>query len=165
MKIPFTRHLPWSRSRHTQDTVNSVDLHRYAGKWYEIAAFPAWFEKGCSCSTAEYVHMDEYVEVTNSCIRDGEVAMSAAHAYPVPGAGNSKLKVRYVWPFKSDYWIIALDEGYQYAMVGHPDKKYLWIMSRTPDLDEGVYQSLVKRALAKGYDVSRLRRTDQSCGI
>jgi apolipoprotein D and lipocalin family protein len=109
--------------------------------------------------------MDEYVEVKNSCIRDGEVAMNEAHAYPVQGSGNSKLKVRYVWPFKSAYWIIALDEGYQYAMVGHPDKKYLWIMSRTPDLDEDVYESLVKRALAKGYDVSRLRRTDQSCGI
>jgi apolipoprotein D and lipocalin family protein len=165
MKFPFIRHLPWGQSRRAEETVDSVDLHRYAGKWYEIAAFPAWFEEGCRCTTAEYVHMDEYVEVKNSCIRNGEPANREARAYPVPGSGDSMLKIRYVWPFKSDYWILALDDRYQYAMVGHPEKKYLWIMSRTPQMDEDVYQSLVNQALDKGYDVSRLRRSDQSCPL
>jgi apolipoprotein D and lipocalin family protein len=109
--------------------------------------------------------MDEYVVVRESCEKDGKLAVSAGRGYPVPGTGNSQLKVRFVWPFKSDYWIIALDEQYRYAMVGHPDKKYLWIMSRTPRMDEDVYQSLLNRALAKGYNVERLRRIDQSCAL
>jgi apolipoprotein D and lipocalin family protein len=165
MKIPFSKHIAWDRSREAEGTVRNVDLNRYAGKWYEIAAFPAWFEKGCRCSTAEFVHMDDYVEVRASCERDGKLAVSTARAFPMPGTGDSQLKVRFIWPFESDYWIIALDENYQYVMVGHPEKKYLWIMSRAPQLDEELYQSLVSRALAKGYDVTRLKRADQSCGV
>ena len=154
-------------SRQSRQTVEKgVDLSRYAGRWYEIAAFPAWFERGCRCSTADYIHMDEYVEVKNSCVRDdGDIVVHSAKAFPVPGTDNTQLRVRFIWPFKSDYWIIALDENYQYAMVGHPGKKYLWIMSRTPDMEETVYQSLVEKALSKGYDVQKLRRVDQSCAI
>jgi apolipoprotein D and lipocalin family protein len=149
-----------------QTTEKRVDLSRYAGKWYEIAAFPAWFERGCRCSTASYIHMDEYVEVKNSCVLDnGETAVASGKAFPVPDTDNTQLRVRFIWPFKSEYWIIALDDDYQYAMVGHPQKKYLWIMSRTPSMDEAVYQSLVEKALSQGYDVEKLQRMDQSCPI
>jgi len=163
MKIPFMDRFMGGRSEHPDHTVESVGLNRYAGKWYEIAAFPAWFEKGCQCSTAEYIHMDDYVEVTNTCRREGRLSPQTASPHPVHGTNNSQLRVRFIWPFQSDYWIIALDEHYQYAMVGHPEKKYLWIISRTPHMDDDTYQSLVKRALAQGYDVHRLERTDQSC--
>jgi len=163
MGIPFARRIQTGKGNWPDDTVESVDLDRYAGKWFEIAAFPAWFEDGCRCSTAEYVYMDDYVEVKDSCRKDGRLVTRNAKAYPVPGTHNSQLRVRFIWPFKSDYWIIALDEDYQYAMVGHPDKKYLWIMSRTPQMDEDLYQSLVQKALAKGYNVKKLRKTDQAC--
>jgi apolipoprotein D and lipocalin family protein len=67
--------------------------------------------------------------------------------------------VQFFWPFKGDYWLLALDDDYQYAMVGHPSKKYLWILSRTPEMRHSVYQSLVEKAAQEGYDVSRIKKT------
>ncbi len=82
---------------------------------------------------------------------------------PLKGSGNAQLKVQFLWPFKGDYWIIALGDHYEVAVVGHPRRKYLWILSRSPQLEEDVFQGLVAVARAKGYDVDRLRKTDQSC--
>jgi len=147
-------------------TVSSVDLQRYAGTWYEMASFPTWFQKGCLCTTAEYAVRGDYVEVKNSCRKGsatGELDVSTAKAWAVPGTGNSQMKVQFFWPFKGDYWIIALDENYQWALVGHPDREYLWILSRKPRMEESLYRELVEKAKKKGYDVTRLNRTDQSC--
>ena len=147
-------------------TVNAVDLNRYAGKWYEIASFPAWFQRDCYCTTAEYKVEGDYVRVKNSCrigSPDGPQDVAFAKAFPVPGTRNSQLKVQFQWPFKGDYWIIALDENYGFAMVGHPAKKYLWILSRTPTMAEATYRELVEEARSKGYDVDRLKRSHQSC--
>ncbi len=146
--------------------VESVDLARYMGKWYEIAAFPTWFERGCCCSTAEYTLQGNVVTVRNSCRRghrDGKLKTATAKAWPVQGANNAKLKVQFFWPFRADYWIIALDPDYRYAMVGHPKRKYLWILSRTPVMEEQIYRELITAAACKGYDVRRLRLTDQGC--
>lgn len=146
--------------------VDEVDLARYMGKWYEIASFPAWFQDGCVCSGAEYRLHGDYVEVKNIC-NDGSaesrVKVAKGKAWPVAGTRNAKLKINYFWPIAGELWIIGLDPEYRWAMVGHPRRKYLWIMSRTPRLDDGVYGSLVEKARAMGYDVSRLRTTDQSC--
>jgi apolipoprotein D and lipocalin family protein len=147
-------------------TVDKVDLKRYAGKWYEIASFPAWFQRDCYCATAEYTEEKDYIFVRNTCRKgspEGPPKMATAKAFPVPGSGNAKLKVQFQWPFKGDYWIIALDEDYRYAMVGHPGKKYLWILSRTPAMEKATYLFLVRIAESKGYDVSRLKRADQAC--
>lgn len=148
-------------------TVPSVDLERYMGKWYEIASFPNRFQKDCFCSAAEYTLKDGYVEVRNSCRKDspsGVFDVAVGKAYVVPGSGSAKLKVQFQWPFKGDYWIIALDENYRYAMVGHPKRKYLWILSRTKQMDDTILERLKAIARSKGYDVSRLRKTDQTCG-
>ncbi len=148
-------------------TVAYVDLNRYMGAWYEIASFPAWFQKDCFCSKAEYVMMADHVAVKNSCRRGSKTRkldVAAAKARVEPNTGNARLKVQFFWPFKGDYWIIALDEeNYQYAMVGHPSKKYLWVLSRAPVLDEDIYRDLVEKAKSRGYDVSRLNRTSQDC--
>ncbi|MHC1728699.1 MAG: lipocalin family protein [Syntrophobacteraceae bacterium] len=157
-------------SGHTDNlvqTVSYVDLTRYMGKWYEIASFPNWFQRGCFCSTAEYRLTDGRVTVRNRCRRksaEGNIETATAKAWAVPNTGNAQLKVQFFWPFRGDYWIIALDEeNYQYAMVGHPAKKYLWVLSRTPVMDQSLYAGLVEKALALGYDVSRLEKTDHSC--
>ncbi len=147
--------------------VSSVDLQRYMGKWYEIASFPNRFQRDCFCSTAEYALRGGWVEVRNSCRKGsttGAEDVAVGKAYSVPGSGDSKLKVQFQWPFKGDYWIIALDEDYRYAMVGHPERKYLWILSRTKRLDGAAFERLKEIARSKGYDVSRLRKTDQTCG-
>lgn len=150
------------RSTLPPHTVARVDLERYLGLWYEIASFPAWFQEGCFCTQAEYRMREGYVEVVNRCRRGssrGEWETARARAYPVPGSGDAQLKVQFFWPFRGDYWIIALDENYRWAVVGHPDKRYLWILSREPTMDEETYQRLSAEALDKGYDVQRLRRT------
>ncbi len=89
--------------------------------------------------------------------------MSVATAKAYPDTTNSKLKVQFFWPFKGNYWILYVDNEYRYAVVGVPDRRYLWILSRTPTLPKSTYQQLVEIAQAQGYDVSRLRMTDQTC--
>jgi apolipoprotein D and lipocalin family protein len=153
-------------SRYPDHTVQAVDLKAYSGKWFEIASFPNWFQKDCYCTTAQYTDRIDYVEVINSCRRggpDGTLDVATAKAWPIEGTDNTQLKVQFQWPFRGDYWIIYLDEGYRYAAVGHPAKKYLWILSRTPFMDDAVYLSIVEAVRKKGYDTSRLRRTQQTC--
>jgi apolipoprotein D and lipocalin family protein len=147
--------------------VPSVDLSKYMGKWFEIAAFPQKFQKGCHCTTAEYEMTDKgYVRVINTCRKDsaeGKIKVAKGKAFIVEGSGNAKLRVQFFWPFRGDYWIIDLAEDYSYAVVGEQKREYLWILARTPKIDEELYQAIVSRCAEKGFDVSKLVRTDQSC--
>jgi len=149
------------------ETVPYVDLQKYMGKWYEIAAFPQKFQKGCHCTTAEYVMTDKgYVRVINTCRKDspdGKMNMAKGKAFIVEGSNNAKLRVQFFWPFRGDYWIIDLAEDYSYAVVGAPDRKYLWILSRTPTMDPGLYQNIIDRIAKKEFDVGKLVKSDQSC--
>lgn len=146
--------------------VGSVDLQRYLGKWYEIASYPARFQKDCTGSTAEYVMMDDgRIQIINRCRKkslDGNLKESKGKAEVVDTQTNAKLKVWFFWPFKGDYWIIELDDDYRWAVVGEPKRKYLWILSRTPMMDDAVYQGILARLPQKGYDPGRLQRTAQS---
>jgi apolipoprotein D and lipocalin family protein len=163
----LTMALACEKTMPTDDhTVTSVDLKRYVGKWYEIASLPAPFQEGCFCTTAEYSLEKDHVKVVNRCRRgspQGEVDEALGKAWPVEGSNNSRLKVSFFWPFKGDYWIIGLDQDYQWAMVGHPQKKYLWILSRSPNMPMELYQSLVSKAKSMGYDVARLKLMNQAC--
>lgn len=145
--------------------VNSVDLERYLGKWYEIASYPAWFAKDCTATTAEYTLLpDGKIQVVNRCRKgriDGPVKESKGKAEVVDTTTNTKLKVWFFWPFKGNYWIIDLDESYQWAVVGEPTRKYRWILSRTPQMDEEVYEAIVSHLPEKGYDPARLQRNQQ----
>jgi apolipoprotein D and lipocalin family protein len=148
-------------------TVPSVDLEKYMGRWYEIASFPQSFQKGCHCTTAEYSMTDKsYVRVVNTCRKDGadgKVKTANGKAFVVEGSGNAKLRVQFFWPFRGDYWIIDLASDYAYAVVGDPGRKYLWVLCRTPRMDETLYREIVERAAGKGFDVSKLVLNDQSC--
>jgi apolipoprotein D and lipocalin family protein len=75
---------------------------------------------------------------------------------------NAKLKVSFFWPFSGDYWIIDLGEAYDYAVVGHPKRKYLWILSRRPEMDESLYNRIMEKLRSQFYDVSRLMKTPQA---
>lgn len=149
------------------ETVPSVDLQKYMGTWYEIASFPQKFQKGCHCTTATYEMTDKgFVRVINNCRKDaadGKLKAATGKAFVVEGTGNAKLKVQFFWPFRGDYWIIDLADDYSYAVVGAPDRDYLWILARTPRMDESLYREIVARCVAKAFDVSRLAMTDQSC--
>ncbi|SDF40429.1 apolipoprotein D and lipocalin family protein [Mucilaginibacter pineti] len=143
-------------------TVNYVDLKKYLGTWFEIAAFPQSFEKGCSCTSATYgLHTDGSIIVKNRCIKDGKLKVAEGRAVVTDKGVNSKLSVQFFWPFKGKYWIIDLAKDYSYAVVGHPNRKYLWILSRRPTLDDQTYNQLVVRAANKGFDVRHLVKTEQ----
>lgn len=147
-------------------TVPSVDLARYAGDWYEIESFPNWFQRGCSDTKASYTPIpDGRIRVINTCVRGGKAVRIEGSARVVPDSNNSKLKVRFFWPFEGDYWILELDPAYRWAAVGHPNRRYLWILARTPQLDSLQVASIRSKLAAKGYDVSRLRPTDVASRI
>lgn len=145
--------------------VDRVDLDRYLGKWYEIASYPAWFQKGCTGSTAEYRLMpDDKIRVVNRCRKgslDGPLKEARGIAEVVDPATNAKLKVWFFWPFKGDYWIIDLDDNYRWAVVGVPSRKYLWVLSRTPVMEASLYRRITERLPQKGYDPEKLRKTAQ----
>ena len=144
------------------ETVPHVDLSRYVGRWYEIASFPQRFQKGCTDSRAEYrIRPDGEVEVLNSCLRSGKIDTAKGRAWVVDTTTNAKLKVSFFWPFRGDYWIIDLGKEYEYAVVSAPSMKYLWILSRTPQMDETRYLEIVSRLKARGFDTARLNRTTQ----
>lgn len=145
------------------ETVHYVDLKKYLGTWFEIAAFPKSFEKGCYCTSATYgLNRDGSIIVKNRCIKkDGKLKISEGKAIVTDKGTNSKLSVQFFWPFKGKYWIIDLAKDYSYAVVGHPNRNYLWILSRRPTLDDQVYNQLVVRAANKGFDVRYLVKTEQ----
>ena len=141
-------------------TVERVELCRYLGKWYEIARLPNSFQKGCSGSAAEYSLRDDGdIQVINTCHdkNDGHLRQAKGKAWVVDTASNAKLKVSFFWPFRGDYWIIELGAEYDYAVVGTPDRKYLWILSRTPSMSDDIYSAILKRAAKQGFDTSKVK--------
>lgn len=151
-------------------TVPEVDLARYMGTWHEQANFPMYFQRECARNTkAIYALRDDgRVSVRNECeTRDGRMIGASGIARTV-GPGGGKLEVRFapavlsflpfVW---GDYWIIALDTDYQWAMVATPDRRYLWILSRTKSPSPAIYGHLVDLAESNGFDTDRLIRTEQ----
>lgn len=150
----------------------SVDLSRYAGVWYEIARLPNRFEDKCAGDvTAEYTPLGKgRLKVVNRCLKgDGRLSEATGVAKLAGGRGDtSRLKVRFAPSFLSflpfvwgDYQIIELAPDYSHALVGEPGRKYLWVLSRTPRMDEGTYRRLTEAAGSQGFDVSRLVRTRQ----
>ena len=146
-------------------TVASVDVNRYSGKWYEIASFPQRFQKGCHCTTAEYsLSPNGYLIVENKCnigSVNGKQSYIKGKAFVEKNSGNAKLKVQFFWPLRAKYWIIDLAEDYSYAVVSHPSKKYLWILSRTPNMNDALYHQILSRLKEKGFELSKLQITQQ----
>jgi apolipoprotein D and lipocalin family protein len=150
-------------------TVPSVDLARYAGTWYEIARFPMWFQRHCVDSKAIYTRRsDGAVGVHNECMTDnGGVEQADGVATVVDDKTNARLNVVFDNYFarlfgssrEGNYWILALDGDYRTALVGTPDRRFLWILSRTPQLDDAIYQRLVEQARQLSFPVSDLIRT------
>jgi len=144
------------------DTVKEVDLQKYLGTWYEIARYEHYFEKGCRDVSATYaLKEDGDIKVVNRCTKeDGETKEALGVAYAVDSS-NSKLKVSFFRPFYGNYWIIMLDDGYRYAVVGDPSREYLWILSRTPKLEEETKKKILNRLPEMGYSAVPLIWTPQ----
>ncbi len=150
--------------------VDSVDLDRYAGRWYEVARFPNSFQEDCTGETvAEYERLaNGQIRVVNSCRQaDGSVKRAEGRARLADRDGpTSRLKVRFAPAFLSflpmvwgNYWILDLTDDYSAALVGDPGRQYLWVLSRTPVLADTTYHRMVAAAARQGFDVRRLRRS------
>jgi apolipoprotein D and lipocalin family protein len=147
------------------DVVDGVDFGRFQGRWYEIAHLPRATQINCAGTTAAYrVTSDRELVVTNECSVGGlngvrrQITASAKVTNP---AVPAKLSVDF-GGFYGDYWIIDLDRAdYRYAVVGHPTRDYLWILSREPTLETSTLAPILERASQKGFDISRLEYTQQ----
>jgi apolipoprotein D and lipocalin family protein len=153
------------------NTVPRVDLDRYVGTWFELARFPNRFQEQCVGEvTATYrARPDGRLDVINSCRReDGTMTEAKGVARSVSPGSDARLEVRFAPAFLSflpfvwgDYWIIDLASDYSTAVVGSPDREYLWLLARTATVPEPVYQELLEAAAREGYDIDRLVRTRQ----
>lgn len=160
-----------SNNKAVPQSVEAVDIDRYTGTWYEIARMPLYFQRNCASDvTANYsLNPSGSIRVDNRCKKaDGSTIQSIGEATKANETG-SELKVTFLpeglrWlPFtKADYWVLALDDDYQHALVGTPNHKYLWVLSRTPSMDEATYQALLNTAKNQGYDITKVDRTPQS---
>lgn len=144
-------------------SVASVDLQRYAGTWHEIGAFPMFFQRHCVGDTTAHYALTPRgdVEVTNRCRTENGWDEARGRATVVEGSSNARLKVSFFWPFSADYWVIGLDADYRWAVVGNPNRKYLWVLSRMPRLEPALLDAALASARAQGYDLSQLRYTVQ----
>ena len=150
------------QSSNPLSVVPYVDLNRYTGIWYEIARYPNSFQKGCVGSSATYALRDDgKLSVLNECYVKGKLRSAKGKAWVVDKETNAKLRVSFFWPFAGDYWIIDLGNNYEYAVIGHPKRKYLWILSRTREMEGDVYEAILSRLRDKQYDTSRLIQTPQ----
>ncbi len=142
-----------------------VDLERYLGRWYEVARFPNSFERDCFAVTATYSrNRDGSVGVMNRCRKggvDGPEEIADGTATVVDGVSNAKLSVTFFWPFSGDYWVLEVSQDYQWALVGEPSGRFLWILSRSPQLDGGTRASLIGKLKAQGYNTDALYWTPQ----
>lgn len=154
-------------------SVDEVDLEKYAGQWYEIARLPMYFQRNCNSDvTATYTlnkdkagNLDS-VGVLNECRKEDGSMMKAEGLAKPNNTSGSQLKVTFLPSWlrwmpvgKADYWVLQLDEEYQSALVGTPDNKYLWVLSRKPTLSQATYDQYINLAKAQGYDVSKLKIT------
>lgn len=152
-------------------TVGMIDLERYSGNWYEIAKYPNRFQKQCvGNTTAAYtLKAGGKFEVLNKCRIQGQSVDAAVGEGKIGDKkNNSKLKVRFAPGFVSwlpfvwaNYWIIDLGPNYEYAVIGEPKREYLWILSRTPTMDDATYAAIVAKVESMGFDSKRIVKTPQ----
>jgi len=155
----------------TVKTIAALDVPRYLGTWYEIAKFPNWFQKKCVGNTkAVYTAKpDGNLRVLNSCkTANGETSEAEGAARQIGAKDSPRLEVRFAPEWLSflplvwgDYWVIDLDSQYQVAAVSDPRREYLWVLSRTPQLDPKVYEDLLLRLKQQQFDVRKLELTSQ----
>jgi apolipoprotein D and lipocalin family protein len=152
--------------------VPDLDYTRYSGTWYEIARLPNRFQRKCVGDVrADYSLRDDgRLTVTNRCrTEDGTIDGATGEARPVKGQPPSVLEVRFAPAFLTflpfvwgDYQVIDLGSDYEYAVVGTPDRKYLWILARRPQLDDATYEAILGRAASQGFDTGALIKTSQN---
>ena len=147
------------------DVVANLDLKRFLGTWYEISSIPQFFEGNCVATHATYTALaNGEIEVFNQCLNktfSGRERSIHGRAWAADARVPAKLRVQFFWPLSAAYWVITIDDNAAWVITGSPDRKNLWILSKTPTLPDALYQSLLKLAAEQGYRTSDLKLTPQ----
>jgi apolipoprotein D and lipocalin family protein len=154
------------KTRQDLPTVKDVDIPKYAGVWYEISRLPNNFEKDLECVTAAYTQKanGKIMVLNKGYSAEKDTYISAEGKAWVPDSKfPGRLKVTFLWPFSGNYYIMVLDKNYQYALVGDPSRKYLWVLSRTKTLDASIYSELMDHAKNEGFETDRVKKINQGC--
>lgn len=145
--------------------VKDLNIEQYLGKWYEIARYDHRFERNLVGVTATYSYRkDGKIKVVNNGYKkslDGKQSEAIGKAKVPDPNFPSKLKVSFFWFFYGDYFVLELDKDYQWALIGSSSDNYLWILSRTPQLEKNIYDELINNLVERGYDVSKLIQVEQ----
>jgi apolipoprotein D and lipocalin family protein len=144
--------------------VSELDIEKYQGKWYEIARLPNRFEDGLDRVTATYTpRNDGKIDVLNKgyLIGKNEYKEARGIAKLANTKCPAKLKVSFFGPFYGNYWVLELDKNYQFALVGEPSRKYLWILAREKELNENIYQELIDIANSYNFNTDDIIRVNQ----
>jgi apolipoprotein D and lipocalin family protein len=148
------------------EAVPGVDLSRYLGTWYEIAKYPNYFQEGCVASKTDYALWEAGVlEVNHRCLEsDGKVSQRVGRADVTDARLKMQFYLKFIYlPFlQREYWIIKLDENYQYAVISEPSQQYLWILSRAKTMEDAIYQDLLTWLELQGFDLQRITKNDLS---
>ncbi|KQC02274.1 lipocalin family protein [Pedobacter sp. Hv1] len=139
--------------------VAKIELKKYAGTWYSLYSIPTIFDKGSRETITRYTLNNEgYYDVLTTYKKpsDETTYSRKSKMFPSEKGQNGELKAQFIWPIKVDYWIIELADDYSYVVVGHPDRKFLFIMSRNQKMAKNVYDEIVARCKAKGYEINKL---------
>lgn len=165
-------HTKMGGNKKEMQVVKGLDLNRYMGRWYEIASFPSRFQPrdGQNTRATYRLNDDGTVHVLNETFSGGKRSYIEGTAYKAdPKSDEAKFKVKFylppflpIIPVVGNYWVLYIDDEYQYALIGEPTRKYLWILCRTPHMQEDIYNLLVQKAVDEGYDVSKLHKTPQT---
>lgn len=167
--LPILKWWVTRASRPPLEPVAEVDLERYCGKWHQIAHIPNWFQRQCVSGTMLTYSLrdDGKVEVVNQCVTKNGITINARGVAEHREGG--KFKVTFVPPLfsflpfvRASYWILLLDPQYQYAVVGEPSRRYLWILNRTPQIDDRLYDKLIEQIDSLGYATDKLIRDPDS---
>lgn len=138
-------------------TVSKLDVSRFMGKWYEIARYDQYFEKGMTHVTATYtLKLNGKIKVVNAGYKNGKPKQITGKAYQPDPTDPGKLKVSFFLWFYSDYYIMELDPDYQYVVIGSSSNKYLWIMSRERTMPKDICTRLIQNIKERGYDIEKL---------
>lgn len=159
--------LPGCKSTDMLTTVSRLDLNRYQGTWYEIARLPNSFEGGLTSVTASYsLKENGQIKVINQGYKSDKKLKSITGVAWVPDDKfPGRLKVRFFWPFSGKYYVIHVDDEYQYALVGSPSRRFLWILAKQPEISEEVFSQFLEIARKERFSVEELIKVDQSLHI
>lgn len=149
----------------TIPTVSKVDLQRFMGDWYVIANIPTFIEKGAHNAVESYEFLDATTVKTTFRFHqdsfDGPVKVYHPTGFVVDSQSNAHWAMQFIWPFKSEYRIVYLDETYQHTIIGRSKRDYLWIMARSPNIEQSTYEKLVSKSVELGYDINKIQRVPQ----